>query len=388
MLTLFNSRSVASKDGGYYAIKGFTYQFDKSLLEILSDTGSGVEIENIQDIGTDRYYIQVKYKETQKYTDSKIRPAIIQLLECSIKSKAKNTKLYCYFFDKSPAVVTLSIDELNRMLGKQSGEFNERAKMNFVKTFVLEFSEDFEAQFAKVIGEIKRVFRLKTDEEAVTHHAIFKSHLLDIALRKKASDRRVSCADLQSILDSKEKLIFEAAYSKYLTLTRYLDYVRKDHFSQRKLNTASSERLFIVEIDEKVKDADLVQIISNIVSRYHKKDISPAPYVYLYGLEDARLDILKQKLWDKDIFFADGTHFKGDKFRLDDLIKETHKDNRSDVTCKLVGRDSLISLLKKKVIDETFIFITKENRELKESVRDSREFYIEETRNVSKIILP
>jgi hypothetical protein len=46
------------EDGGYYAIKGFTFQFDKSLLVVLENQESDVEIEQIQDIGVDNYYIQ------------------------------------------------------------------------------------------------------------------------------------------------------------------------------------------------------------------------------------------------------------------------------------------------------------------------------------------
>ncbi len=37
-------------DGGYYAIKGFLYQFDKTLIEILNNPKTCVAFENQQDI--------------------------------------------------------------------------------------------------------------------------------------------------------------------------------------------------------------------------------------------------------------------------------------------------------------------------------------------------
>ena len=69
-------------DGGYYAIKGFEYQIDKTILEILKgDDETTICLEQIQDINSDNYVMQVKYKETQKYTPSKIRNPVIQLME-------------------------------------------------------------------------------------------------------------------------------------------------------------------------------------------------------------------------------------------------------------------------------------------------------------------
>jgi hypothetical protein len=85
------------EDGGYYALKGFAFQFNKSLLEVLENQESDVEIEQIQDIGVDNYYIQVKYHETQTYANWKIKKPMVQLLEYSKSDKSRNFCLYCYF---------------------------------------------------------------------------------------------------------------------------------------------------------------------------------------------------------------------------------------------------------------------------------------------------
>ena len=373
-------------DGGYYAIKGFTYQFDKSLLEILRDTDGSVEIENVQDIRTDSYYIQVKHKEKQEYADSKIRSAIIQLIECSIREN-KATKLYCYFVDKKVESISLDIAHLNKILGKEKSKFNDGAKLNFINNFVLEFSTNFDDQFKQVVAKIKTAFDLKTDEEAVTYHAIFRSHLIDIALKKNVRHRKISYSDLGLMLKNKERVIFEVAHSKYLTATKYFGYIKKEYFTHKKANIPSHERLFVIEVDSRVKDPELTQIISNIRIRYHKKNTSPAPYVCLYGIDGIRLRSLKQKLWDNGMFFSDGTHFQDDKFRIEDLIEETHKNDHVNVTFKLISFDSLPILLKKSVVDEAFVFLTAGDGEWRKVIKDFKEFYIGETRNVLKIIL-
>ena len=374
------------QNGGYYAIKGFTYQFDKSLLEILRDTDGSVEIENVQDIRTDSYYIQVKHKEKQEYADSKIRSAIIQLIECSIREN-KATKLYCYFVDKKVESISLDIAHLNKILGKEKSKFNDGAKLNFINNFVLEFSTNFDDQFKQVVAKIKTAFDLKTDEEAVTYHAIFRSHLIDIALKKNVRHRKISYSDLGLMLKNKERVIFEVAHSKYLTATKYFGYIKKEYFTHKKANIPSHERLFVIEVDSRVKDPELTQIISNIRIRYHKKNTSPAPYVCLYGIDGIRLRSLKQKLWDNGMFFSDGTHFQDDKFRIEDLIEETHKNDHVNVTFKLISFDSLPILLKKSVVDEAFVFLTAGDGEWRKVIKDFKEFYIGETRNVLKIIL-
>jgi ABC-type tungstate transport system permease subunit len=82
-------------DGGYYAIKGFAYQVDKAILEILSadDENADVNIEQIQDIDLNDSIIQVKYKETAKLTSSQVNKPISQLIE---EFKVDNTKnIFC-----------------------------------------------------------------------------------------------------------------------------------------------------------------------------------------------------------------------------------------------------------------------------------------------------
>lgn len=73
---------MCQEEGGYYAIKGFLYQYDKAILEILlKDEGLPVYIERIQDIDCENYVLQVKHREAADYSASKIREPIIKLLD-------------------------------------------------------------------------------------------------------------------------------------------------------------------------------------------------------------------------------------------------------------------------------------------------------------------
>ena len=75
------TKSKNKMDGGYYAIKGFAFQIDKAILEILdADDSTQVKIEEIQDINSENFVIQVKYKEKARFTPSKIKEPVLQLI--------------------------------------------------------------------------------------------------------------------------------------------------------------------------------------------------------------------------------------------------------------------------------------------------------------------
>ncbi len=373
------------QNGGYYAIKGFTYQFDKSLLEILNNQTQDVELEQIQDIGLNNFYIQVKYKETQNYADSKIKPAVLQLLKCFLDDKNRKFKLYCYFKDKSSQTITLTETQLDQILGSDSGQYTLDDKKAFIDNFILEFSSNFEKQFSDLIELIKGTFQLKTEEEATTYHAIFKANLFDVAIKKNPKLRTINFTKLKGVINSKEKIIFDAAYYKYLKTERYLKFIKKEYFTFKKLNTPNKERLFVIETDNPMKDGDIIQIITNIKNKYFKKDTSPAPYICLFGIDNAKITSLKQKLWDKGLIFSDGTHFYGDKFRMNDLVADTHNNN-CGITFKLLSLDQLPLLFKKKRPDESFLFLTSGDGEWRTKVKEFKEFYIGRTKNIIKII--
>ncbi|MFC1451081.1 hypothetical protein ABXK36_35330, partial [Bacillus cereus] len=72
-----NSHSQ-DRDGGYYAIKGFIYQFDITMIEILKNKDMDIFVEFQQDLNYEDYVIQVKHKETQNFSIGKLKNAILQ----------------------------------------------------------------------------------------------------------------------------------------------------------------------------------------------------------------------------------------------------------------------------------------------------------------------
>lgn len=381
------SLTSADSDGGYFAIKGFLFQFDKTLAEIIKNPSISVEVEQTQDIGVGERYTQVKHKETQDYTPSKIKAAIKQLLNEHKKSPQSKYALYCYFRDRHPQELSLDANQLDQILGADKTVYTSKLKKTFLKCFTLVFADDFEAQFDALLQEIKAAFRLRDKPEALVYHALLRSRVMDLSVLKDRSKRTVTLDTLKAAVSENEKIIFDLAYAKYVGNEAYLKLLKKEYFTFKNgINIPNNERLLIIGADHAVTDGELITIIQGIQSRYYSRDNSPAPYVYLHDVDSSRLAAVKQQLWSKGLYFADGTHFNGDKFRPEDLIASVHDIKGNAIRFKLVDALTLENTLKLVNFDEVYAFLNTENSPLPALPNVTKTFYIEDATNVMKVV--
>lgn len=172
-------KNIDKNNGGYYAIKGFVYQFDKTILDILNNPTTKIFFETEQDINFDDSVIQVKYKETQKFSDSKIKKPIIQLLKEYISIPDKKYFLYCYFNNvKEEDKENIGLTRLDNILGNQKNDYTKKIKNNFLSKFTLSFSPNFDEHFEDVVNKIKVSFNCKSVDEAIIYHGRILDHLL------------------------------------------------------------------------------------------------------------------------------------------------------------------------------------------------------------------
>jgi hypothetical protein len=344
---------MRSNDGGYYAIKGFLYQFDKSLIEILRNPEHKVGIEKKQDIDIKNYAIQVKHKETQNYSPSKIKNAVIQLLNLFKNDKSQKFCLYCYFKDKSPCIYKLNLTELDRIIGDKKEEYLPYLKNEFINNFQINFSNNYEEQFEELIEIIKNSFSLASKDKAIIYHSIFRSKLFDISIKTK-DEREISKNDLLLFIEDAEKTIFYLSYSKYLGREKYEKIIRKDFFTFNAANVDNFERLFIIDCHHDVNLVDINKIVNCISKKYFKVSKSPQPILCFLNLQNGKLVALKQELIDQGIMFNDGTFFNGDRFRLDRIIESELTNEHLKV--KIVDFNHLYKILEKIKIKEIYQF--------------------------------
>jgi len=243
-----------SKDGGYYAIKGFAYQIDKTILEILnaSDENKSINIEQIQDIDSEDFVIQVKYKETAKLTPSRVNGPISQLIEEFREDNTKKYTLFAYFKDLNGYESEVNEDKhisketLDKLLGNLKDNFTEQERIDFVNNFYLDFSPEFQVQFNDVILKLKeQSFIGNTDEETIFFYANISDYLYKLVTNSqstKIQNRTCTQREIFNYLKNRKNLIFNSSFREYQGDQKYFTFIKKQHFSSRNIDYFETTR--------------------------------------------------------------------------------------------------------------------------------------------------
>jgi hypothetical protein len=168
------------------------------------------------------------------------------------------------------------------------------------------------------------------------------------------TERYVCLDDLKHFLNDTEVTVFYTAYSKYLGMEKYNKLIKKRYFTFSAPNINNFERLFVIEGEKTAISADLINIASRIAIKYYRKGKSPQPYIVFRNCKRDKFIKLKQDLYDSGVNFFDGTHFDGDRFRLDELMK--NQINSSGFTMKVLPEEEVLALLQHAKIMEVYQF--------------------------------
>lgn len=335
---------MCREEGGYYAMKGFLYQYDKAILEILSgDEGIPVYIERIQDIDCENYVLQVKHKEATDFSASKIREPIIKLLDTFLYDTSKKFCLYAYFRNQRPhSVKYKTVQELKDILKYRDKEKTENLQNKytneqmelFIKNFTLQFAENYEKQFEDVLKKICEKMKVEKDE-AWIYHAIICDKLFKVALENEDEKRCITYKQTKEYVEKCNTITFESKYRNIIGRERFLKIIKRKYFTCNKPNINNFERLFLIECNE-IENATVVRhIIDALKNKYYRVGKSPAPYVCFRGLSRKVLNDVKIGMVDDEQIFSDGTYFAGDIFRADKLV------NDKNVAIKFVSEENI-----------------------------------------------
>lgn len=351
--TQVKSTEEELRDGGYYAIKGFLYQFDLTIETILNNPSQQIEFEHVQDINYEEYVIQVKHKETQDYQPSKVRKPIMQLIKIFENDNSKQLCLYCHFKNTTLADKTLTLEELDTILGKEKDSIALHLKEEFVQNFVLRFSDDFESRFTNLIGLIMTTYSLSEQSMAILYHSIIQSKLLALSIQPRES-RTINKQSLDTLISKKEKIVFYEGYRKYLDNEKYEKFIRKEYFTHKTAHIMPFERLFIIDGCDTTTETHLLEIVMLLAKKYYRLGSSPAPYICFRNIDPSIIISTKQQLVSMNFGFTDGTFFNGDYFRIDKLIEPATKEN--GVRFKFIEEENLRTLLSSTTIHELYEF--------------------------------
>ena len=232
-----------NNDGGYYAIKGFEYQIDKTILEIFDSQNEITEIaiERIQDIDSDNFVMQVKYKETQDFKISALHIPVVQLLQEFKNNPSKTYYLYIHFKTEGNAVNLVdtnnkvTLQDLERILGTKNQEFTAQEKSDFIECFLLVFSPTFQEQFNEVIVKLQEHGLGQTFDESIFYYSNITDYLRKLVVSNTQKDkRRCTRKQLINYIHQGKRLIFNSSFKEYKGNLAYFQFVKAKFIKPRR----------------------------------------------------------------------------------------------------------------------------------------------------------
>lgn len=333
-------------DGGYYAIKGFIYQYDKTIEKILDlSEDVYIEIEQTQDLSNENAVYQVKYKEASDYTDSKLKAPICKLIELS-KSDERKFVILCHFKNKENKVVNLNVEDLDAIIGdckvkNRQYDFTNGQKENFISRFDLIFTENYQEQFNKVISKIGDKFSTDIEESCLIHSQIRNliiSKIIDNPPHR-IQNRKLNFLEVESYVKQNKGILFNSAYRSYLGEEKYFRFLKKKFF--HRLNEQYYEKVFVIECRndyELYQLIDTVNVIKDKVTNFSNRGVkSSAPYILFNNVEDEKIIEIKRALYESNVGFRDGYTFKNSPFYVKHLLEKTDKNN--SIYIKFIGSE-------------------------------------------------
>jgi hypothetical protein len=356
-----------------YTIKGFIYQFNKTLEQVLTEpTGTEITVEGIIediDVISSGFIkaIQCKYHETkEKYKPSDIAKPILQMLVHFSKNKDKDIQyiLYAHFSDEAVGEKIIPKIEVETILNSKDKSYinyisslkppkskiieelllKSKKSAEEIKTIteyyntatdldlIIDLDEFLKPNkfkfiigkaFNDLISDTKNLLQTKSNfskldiEELFYPNAIQK--IADKSILHNSDDRKINNTNFISELEKSKKTAISRWTKELLSYSALL----KKRRSQLKINLQKNHRLryflFSAESIENFED-EIVQFITNYIETYHHKiKLHSKTPIFCFDLENIEIiPKIESRLHQKGLIIENGIRGK-DFFEADFL---------------------------------------------------------------------
>ena len=366
-------------------IKGYFYQFDKSILEILEQSNETdmVTIEGVEDIdienSDERNFIQCKYYEKTDFDNSIIRKPIQLMfrhyLENRTEPKDKNFtyRLYGYYNKGHEKLLELTTENLrtyfldfskygvidesgnsNYQIKNKKGEviFEETVEDDDIEDFKNHLfidikADSYENQIEKIKSKIQNDLSDYSEEDIELIYFNALKIIKDLACEHNIEKRQISKKEFWDRIKTKN-YYFERWMSELLEWKNYKKIIHKKYFP-RVSNLSPAHRFFLLDCQgESVNNVK--NVISEISRKYSRLIHQFSPYVYLYNtLNVDFVTELKEKLYEDGCFFKDGFPFKNSKFRFQEMLIKPDKFN--GISVRILEHPINLSIVLQKLVE-------------------------------------
>lgn len=330
------------------SILGYFYQFDKTIIEILKQTNDDnrIVVEGIEDIDVEKNNeietIQCKYHEALEYNHSKIKEAIIFLLQNYVKNPEVNYEytLYAYFKSgKEKLKLPLEIGYLkkNFLQYKEDGKEHkvyEELKVNdeelekFIKVLNIDLVDiNYQEQKNIVIKLLIQQYDCAEIDAENFYYGNAINEIIKLAIQPKINQRKISKKDFVTRINHKE-VLFNNWINEFIGRKNLLKKLRNDYFTYT--NVSPNERIFLID-SKNEKEFEIKEIINCIIKKWTKilrREInSYCPYIFINNYDKSKLINLKKELYNDGIKFIDGFLFDGAEFNVEEICKKADYNN-------------------------------------------------------------
>lgn len=404
-----------------YTIKGFIYQFNKTLEQVLSEpNGTEITVEGIiEDIdvvstGLTKA-IQCKYHETkEKYKSADISKPILQMLVHYANNKDKDIQyiLYAHFSDETEGEKTISKSDIETILKSK-----DKSYLNYIfalkppkKTVIKELllkpkrsaediktiaeyyktATDLELQididsflkpekFKFIIGksfdaliiDIKELLENKSGFTKVDIEELFYPNAIQKIANKSilhnSVDRKINNTNFISELEKNKKTAITRWTKELLTYAELLKIRR----SQLRLNLQINHRLryFLFNESDIIDfESKIVKFISDYINKYHYKPKlhSKTPIFCIKTDNESLRPEIESRLHKKGLKFQNG--LKGNDFFQEEFQKKPEIiENRNwrEFQLRICNyNDDTVKALNSKKSDDLFIIGKEDFKEI------------------------
>lgn len=326
------------------AIKGFLYQYNKSLEIILSsrdDTPITFEgmFEDIDILDSDTgetTAVQCKYHEAKEaFTLSVIYKPVLQMLEAYSKgSTTVNFRIFIHVPTERANVRALTTDELDEILCTKDLKLKPivtrigpvEDKSGFLKQLLIEFGPSLEELEKTIKTDMGRIWGKAFDIDGILYpNAIFE--IIKLSAKENIADRTIMRSSFLHEIGQKTHI----AFSKWMRFLKNRESILKQIKQSLDHDLASNTAQRYFYFDEKcVEDLDgnMASFVAKLLNKYQAKATHINPPVIVVNKTASQISSLVAHLFQIGIRVNSG--FVGDTFFLSELTKpQPAQQNRS-----------------------------------------------------------
>lgn len=339
-------------------IKGYFYQFDHTILQILEATSdnSSVIIEGIEDIdiedGSNNVLVQCKYYEGTNYNHSVVKDAVIQMLRhyhnagCLVQQNLR----YCIFghyqggqeklkqpfdlnFFKNHFLTYTDQSKIKQQENVRLGITDEQLA-HFLNLLEININApSYETQQSQVIAQLKKQIPSCEEEDAKAFY--YPNAINEIqkhAVKKDISDRKITKTKFLTAINRKEIVFSQWLHAKFGD-EYYAKSIKRRHFKFPSTKVPNTSRIFIIDTAGEFDIFRVTSLLESIGRRFSHVEHNSTPqrdrfcpYVILRDPTPQDLVALLTNLLRHGIKLQDGYPFKGADFHPTHLATSPTKD--------------------------------------------------------------